>query len=364
MFALSDALKGFTGFSVLTVVFLFSGAMLIATNRTVAREERGVFLRAVSALIVIVAIDWFAYVTSGQFPELRWLHAALMAFTFSLAPFIPVAIANVLFPEIRVRWMMIVLICHVVFQVGGIFGGYVFWIDETNVYHRGPLYSAYMAVYTLASIYLVVESVKAGHAYQSRSVLAVVSIFFCMAVGVLMQVFDTMVRTTWTAVSIAVMLYFLFYSDMVLRTDALTKLLNRRSYEEFLAKPRYPCVVMVVDVDDFKHVNDSYGHSYGDQCLATIAGIFRRVFGGVGLCFRTGGDEFAIVLQRQVDDAGDYVKRVRMAIKRAQSGDPHLPNVSMGYAVAEKDGDDMADVIRRADRAMYEMKRGKKPKRY
>ena len=363
MFPLSDALKGFTGYSVLTIVFLLSGAMLVATNRAVARDERGVFLRSITALVVIVAIDWFTYATSGQFPELRWLHAVLMAVTFSIAPFIPVGIANVIFPEIRVRWVMIILVCHVAFQAVGICFGYVFWVDEANVYHRGPLYFVYMAVYTLSSVYLVIESVKAGRTYQSGSVLAVVSIFVCLAAGVLMQVSDTTVRTTWTAVSMAVMLYFLFYSDMVLRTDPLTKLLNRRSFEEFLAKPKFPCAVIVVDVDDFKRVNDTHGHAYGDDCLAAIAGIIRRVFGGVGMCFRTGGDEFLVVIPKQVGDVDAYMKRVHLALGRAQSGDPHLPGISMGYAVADKGCDDVAEVIREADQAMYEAKRGKKLQR-
>lgn len=360
MFPLSDVMKSFTGFSVLTIAFLLSSAILIATNRTVAREERLVFLRAVTALLFIAIIDWFTYITSGQFPELRWIHAVLMAVTFSLAPFIPVGIANVVFPEARVRWVMIALTCHVVFQIVGIFGGYVFWVDEANVYHRGPLYVVYMAAYTLASIYLVVESAKAGHTYQSASVLAVVSILVCMAVGVLMQVSDTTVRTTWPAVSMAVLLYFLFYSDMILRTDALTKLLNRRSYEEYLSKPKYPCVVIMVDVDDFKSVNDSYGHAFGDVCLTGIAGILRRVFGSAGLCFRTGGDEFVVVMLKQVGEVDAYIEKVLAAIGTAQEGDPRLPSVSVGYAAAGKGCANIADVVREADRAMYEAKRESK----
>ena len=357
---LTAAMKEITGFTAITVVFLIAGAVLIESNRTVDRSARNVFLVSIIMLLFITIVDWFTYLTNGQYPELRGIHTAAMAITFAVAPAIPVAIANVIFPDANVRWVMIVLVAQAVFQFVGIFGGFVFYVDESNTYHRGPLYIVYMAVYTLASVYLVVESVRAGRTYQSASFAAVIVILICLAVGVLIQVFDGQMRTTWPTVAMTVILYFQFYSDMILRSDPLTKLLNRRSYEEFLAKPTFPCVFVAIDVDDFKHANDTYGHAFGDFCLSRIAGMIRKVFGSAGLCYRSGGDEFVVIMTKRLTEVDALADEMMASTARARDEEPRLPGVSIGYAVAEAGCTDIAMVIDEADRAMYETKRDHK----
>ena len=364
MLVLTDAMRVFTGFSALTVIALGSGAILCATNRSIGKRERRVFLVSIISLMLITAFDWFGYVTSGSHPELRWLHTVLMAVTFAIAPFIPVSIAHVIFPDSHDRLAMIVLTIHTGFQLISIFGGFVFWVDENNVYHRGPFYIVYMAVYTASSVYLVVESIRAGRTYQQVSFVAVISILICLAFGVLIQVFNADVRTTWPAVAVAVMLYFMFYADMILRSDALTKLLNRHSFEEFLARPTLPCVFVMVDVDDFKHANDTYGHAFGDACLANIAGMLRRIFGGAGLCYRTGGDEFVVIMTDRHGEVDGYIEKVKAAVEEARSSDERLPGVSVGYAFADKDCESVVSVLNEADQAMYKSKRlGKRESR-
>ena len=359
MVELGNAMKGFSGLTVLTLVFLVASVSVVLNNRTVSRRSRRVFICVLLALFCIAAIDWFVVATSGQYPELRVFQAVCMALTFAVAPFLPVAIANAIFPAKYVRWMFILLVVHAVFQIGSIFGGYVFWIDENNVYHRGPLYIVYMAVYSVASLYLVIESVRMGRAYQS-SIIAIVAVLACLVTGVLIQVFDSTVRMTWPAVAMTVILFFAYYSDMVLRADALTKLLNRRSYEEFIARPKLPCVVMVIDVDDFKHVNDTYGHAYGDECLSTIATCIRKTFGMAAWCYRTGGDEFAVMLTRRLDEADAFAASLKDAIARVRVEDERMPSVSIGYAVANAACTDFEAVIEAADKAMYESKRQEK----
>ena len=356
MLALTEATRSFTGLTAVTLVFLVASAAVVLNNRTVERHSRRVFLDCLLALFVISAVDWFTYVTSGQFPELRGTHAVLMAITFSAAPFLPVAIAYAVFPAKHAKWVFVLLVVHAMFQFGSIIGGYVFWVDEANVYHRGPLYFVYMIVYTVTALYLVVESVRMGRAYQS-SIVAIVAVLACLLTGVLIQVFDSSVRMTWPAVSMTVMLFFAYYSDMVLRADALTKLLNRRSYEEFVARPKLPCVVVVIDVDDFKHVNDTYGHAFGDECLVLIASLIRRTFGAAGLCYRTGGDEFAVIMTKRLAEADVLSAALKDAIASARKEDSRLPGVSTGYSAASATCEDLQAVIDAADKAMYESKR-------
>ena len=359
MFELIESMREFTGLTAITVVFLVAGGLLVAYNRTVSRKARNAFLGIIIALICITLADWFTFYTSGRHPELVGVHTVLMAATFAVAPGIPVVIAHIIYPHRSVRLMMALVAAHAVFQLVNIFGGFVFWVDDANVYHRGPLYPVYMAAYTITALYLVIESVRAGHAYQTVNIVTVFGILACMLTGVLIQVFDGSVRMTWPAVSMAVILYFLFYSDMVTRTDALTKLLNRRSFEEALAKVPLPCVAVVIDVDDFKNVNDTYGHAFGDECLERVGQMIRRAFGSAGLCYRTGGDEFAVIMTKRLVEADVLKSNLMCEVAQVRQGDERMPSVSVGHSAASEDCSDINAVFEAADHAMYQNKSSK-----
>ena len=356
MIELTENAQLFTGLTAITVVFLISAGILIAKNRTISYEARIAFLVSVIALVFISVADWISATVNGVFPEMRYFHAALMAVSFALAPSIPVFISNAIMPERFFKWVVVVLVVHGVFQLASIFGGFVFWIDDGNVYHRGRFYFVYMIAYTASALYLVVESIRMSRSYQAVGVAAILSILVCLATGVLIQVFNGAIRTTWPAVAMTVVLYFIFYSDTVLRNDALTKLLNRHGYEEFLANPPHPCTVVLIDIDNFKNVNDSYGHAFGDACLEEIAAEIRKTFGSAGLCYRTGGDEFAVVMTKRLPEVAQLADDLTSRIERLRLDDSRLPSVSIGWSAADEHCKDIEAVINVADKAMYQAK--------
>ena len=360
MLELSDSLQNYTGLTVLTALFCFAAATLVATSRTVGKQPKRMFIICFIGLIFIVAADWFNNIFNGTHPEYRFLHVTLTTVIFCIAPCISVLIAHAIIPSKNIRWVAAVLIAHAVFEIGNVFFGYVFWVDESNSYHRGPLYGVYTAMYAFSVIYLVVESARASRLYQSASVAPMVATVICLASGVGGQIINSNVRASWMAVSMAVVLYYLIYSDVVLRNDALTHLLNRRSYGEMVRNPPLPCTVVLFDIDDFKIANDTYGHSYGDTCLVEIARQIRRFFGGSGRCFRTGGDEFVVISTAGPEQVKVMHDEFQKAMSKVREADPGMPGVSVGYAVAEKGCTNIADVINAADASMYGTKRATK----
>ena len=350
----------FTGITVITVVFLAAAAVIIARNWTISRAARKTFLVCVIALILISAADWFCTLTNGLYPELRGLHALLIALTFAFAPMLPVAISNALFPEKFFKWTLPILVIHALFELASVLGGFVFWVDDLNCYHRGSFYFVYMIVYSLSALYLVIESLRASQIYQSASLTVLLGILTCLTVGVVIQVLDSVIRTTWPAVAMSVVLFFMFYSEMVLRTDGLTKLLNRHGYKEFLVHPPLPCAIIVIDIDDFKQINDTYGHAFGDTCLEIIAAEVKHAFIPVGLCYRTGGDEFLVVAKRHLDDIEKYIDALEERLESKRVEESRLPGVSIGIATADRECENIEAVIEAADQAMYQAKRAKK----
>ena len=150
-------------------------------------------------------------------------------------------------------------------------------------------------------------------------------------------------------------------------TDVLTGLLNRAGYETALTKylrefPGEPCVEAVLDVDDFKIVNDLYGHGIGDGALKHLAGELVTAFPENSIICRHGGDEFSVVLKGSTGaEAEEELRRFTQA-KRSftHGGKKYNYTVSMGYAEYPLQAKNASELASKSDVALYEAKlRGK-----
>jgi len=141
------------------------------------------------------------------------------------------------------------------------------------------------------------------------------------------------------------------------RTDALTGLPNRRAWEELIRREvaranraRRPLCVALIDLDDFKALNDQEGHLAGDRFLQQTAAAWQRAIRGSDVLTRFGGDEFAVLLpDAEPGRAADALERLRAAT-------PDEVRFSAGLA-PWREGDDGDELVGRADAALYEAKR-------
>ena len=147
--------------------------------------------------------------------------------------------------------------------------------------------------------------------------------------------------------------------------DPLTGLLNRLAIEERLAvavaENPSRTVVVFVDLDGFKDVNDTYGHHVGDQVLVTIAQRLRACVRSEDLVGRYGGDEFVLVLEDPGSDDVSIAARLEQGVTELirWDGGSWRPAVSIGLA-RPRPGDDPATLLRSADREMFANKRLRK----
>jgi diguanylate cyclase (GGDEF)-like protein len=134
-------------------------------------------------------------------------------------------------------------------------------------------------------------------------------------------------------------------------TDALTRLANRRAWDDRIGEllaDRSQVAVLLLDLDHFKTYNDTHGHLAGDDLLVTFARALASLTGPGDLVARWGGEEFAVGL-RDADTARVVAERLRRCVPRGQT-------CSIGLVVA-RPGESCADVMRRADAALYRAKR-------
>lgn len=173
-------------------------------------------------------------------------------------------------------------------------------------------------------------------------------------------------------------------SDLLAK-DAMTDIYNRRSFEEALSDMSMPVAepsgrhgvkngtesagrygakngvnsditVCVLDINSLKQANDSVGHDAGDELIVGAAEIIRSIFGPYGRCFRTGGDEFAILIDKPIDPA-TLSARLDLAMKNWHGDKVSDMSISYGFA-SSRDYPDctVTELLKYADRGMYESK--------
>jgi len=147
-------------------------------------------------------------------------------------------------------------------------------------------------------------------------------------------------------------------------TDALTDLLNRRYLEERLAEEikrsnryGYPMSFMMIDVDNFKSYNDTYGHAAGDKALKMVADCFRETLRSADIAARYGGEEFSILLpQTTLSEAETIAERLREHVAATEFPNRQV-TVSIGIAGCCLELNSAHELIVAADNALYEAKR-------
>jgi two-component system, cell cycle response regulator len=153
--------------------------------------------------------------------------------------------------------------------------------------------------------------------------------------------------------------------DRLSRTDALTRLYNRRHLEEELARCHKdanrhhdPLAVLLLDIDHFKHVNDTYGHPAGDVVLCTFAQCLRDQLRGGDIAGRWGGEEFLVILPRtDLDGATQVAERIRRAIEASTAtADGQGIRVTVSGGCALGPGGSVDELISAVDAQLYAAK--------
>jgi len=156
----------------------------------------------------------------------------------------------------------------------------------------------------------------------------------------------------------------------MVQNDPLTHALNRRGLDEVFrievsrsSRYRVPLTVVMIDLDDFKAINDHLGHAAGDRALIHFVTTAQASLRSTELIARTGGEEFVVVFPATgLTESVDAIRRLQRELARSRfqfEGQSRVMTFS-GGAAAWREGESLAQILRRADTAMYEAKNGGK----
>jgi len=168
------------------------------------------------------------------------------------------------------------------------------------------------------------------------------------------------------------MLYFYIQNlQNLVSVDSLTRMNNRGQINRYLARTRYRegvrIFVMMIDVDRFKQINDTYGHAEGDRALVIVSDALKMIDDHIKMPVfigRYGGDEFTVCVQdpTESDDTPERVAEILRKILEEKQEKNHLPydlKISIGCEVLKDENDTMEACLIRADQKLYENKRAK-----
>ncbi len=248
----------------------------------------------------------------------------------------------------------------------------IFYIDEQNHYVRGSgflLHSAVTMWYVLGSAVRALWHCRKAETADRRLECRWLAYFaiFPVISGILQVCFYGVdLLLPFTAISI-LRVYINVQQRQVTR-DSLTGLNNRRRLEQHMRELEArkcdgkPCYLIMMDVDLFKKINDTYGHVTGDEVLKLIAEQMKRIFGdSKSFLARYGGDEFVVIIrERSKLQVEEDIQTLKDAVAKMEwgPGKPWELSISVGCAgYSEICVHGMASLARRADERMYEEKR-------
>lgn len=347
-------------FAVFTMLILTS---LAAKNDALSKRVKYGVIISSFMILAAAACEYLGVVLNGADVSLRALHILAKFLELSLAPMIPVVFGCAIYPVKSVRFLVIPLALHTLVEFLSSWLGIIFYVDLENVYYHCEFYWIYYAAYLFGALFLIFQVIRFSRCYQSINRLSLFLIMLFVLAGIFWQITDGSVKVVWFSVAMGDTMFYTYYCDILQQTDNLTQLLNRRSYDNHMKFEKRRAVIIMADVDAFKAVNDNFGHRFGDICLAEVGSALKDAYGSYGLCYRIGGDEFCVVLERRLALV-EKLNTVFFGILEAKRFfEPNLPYVSIGYAKFDPSEMTIDQAAEQADKMMYEFKQ-KSQRRY
>ena len=351
-------------FFILTAINLFVlifMCLLVKQSETLAAKQIRWFLITFVLIGGISILEMISVVVNDGPLWLRPVNILSNYLGFGLTPAVPLCLVYTTewssHVKTSLKTAVYIEIMYIAILTVSLFNdGLVFSVDAANHYSREKGFGLYMLMYYAGIAYLLMNTLEMAHDFQNRGRELIYGLAGFIAIGTFVQIVIPDIHITWLCVTLIAVLFFLYCSEMWNQLDGLTGLLNQKSYLNRTMNIHAEDRLMILfDVDDFKHINDTYGHQAGDRCLKEIAMCIKKAFSRYGNCYRIGGDEFCVFLHDP--DREDVCKeKFYSMLERCRKEVKILPGVSYGSA-EHRENESVRSTKERADQRMYENKK-------
>jgi diguanylate cyclase (GGDEF)-like protein len=336
-----------------------------------------IFLGLVLTNILLIFSDVGAWVFDGL-PGVQFL---LLNKVFNLMLFVIEPIAGTLWVlyvsyhikenEKQLRFFKYILpilfVINGVMSIASLHTGWFFYVDSNNIYSRGNLYLIHIFYCYILLIYSMYYVFKHRKRIEKRYYLSMLVFILPITVGATIQILFYGWALAWSGMMVSLLIIYFNIQDSSLNTDYLTGVYNRRQLDKYLevkiknAKEHETFSALLIDLDGFKVINDTFGHDIGDEAIKNAADIIKKSIKRNDFVARYGGDEFFVILE-----SGDArilettVARLKSNVEKfnQESQKVYKLSVTIGYAVYDyKLRMKADDFFKYIDALMYSNKR-------
>ena len=259
-------------------------------------------------------------------------------------------------------WVLSVV--EMVLLIANLFVPIVFEIDENNVYHRGDYYILFVILGFVLLFYGYSYYMIAKLRNPSLRYFPVLEFLAPILIGniVQMQMYGISLLPISFAVAFAAITIAL--QNECIYIDKLTGAYNRYELDKILKRRHYrrgeKLIAMMLDLNDFKSINDTYSHEEGDQALVAFAKALMEAIGSEGLVIRFAGDEFIILIPvfkpATIDDYKDRIHK-KLDEYNETSGKPYKLSTAIGGRIFDPHSENTSGIVNEIDSMMYKDKR-------
>ncbi len=367
-------------------VYILSFLMLLVLYLQLIREGEKLYwnhrlfktlILSVIFCIVMEAIGWVFDGRPGQLSRVIGYTADVLLISCSMLPlmvwtlYVEILINNNVKPIRKTTIIFIILlVLNAILALTSPANNLYFYLDENNVYHRGPWAILAILVHVSLFIYNFLLLILNWKRINKNNRSAMLLFLFPPLIGFSLQMFFYGLSTSWVGVSLSTLIAYIRIQSQTIKTDYLTGLNNRRQLDYYLrykfknSSDSRPFAGVMIDIDNFKCINDEYGHEAGDKVLAATAITLKDFFRSGDFIARYGGDEFVVIFD--IKDEEKLEKRMKELQKKVllynQTNEESFDlNFSLGYKVFNPEENKTSDeFLKSLDELMYIDKCSKK----
>jgi diguanylate cyclase (GGDEF)-like protein len=258
------------------------------------------------------------------------------------------------------------LVANAILVLSAPLNGLTFSISSDNYYHRGPAFIFTIGLSYLFMLYSVFFIARNKRYVKKDEFLPLLLFTLPCAVAGLLQAFFYGLLLMWSSTAFTLTCMYIYLQQRMNQIDPLTGAWTRGTLDRYLdrritkSNKTGGFAAIMIDLDNFKQINDTYGHAEGDAALKNVVRILRTALRKEDVVARYGGDEFVIILEMKADkDVENIIKRIRDSFEswNRVSGRKYRLEYSSGYSVySHESGLKMDEFLFRVDSLMYTSK--------
>ena len=287
--------------NLLPCIAIIALMVLMLNNSLFDRKQNKLFFLSsliILFMILVISIDYAASFT--EFDK-AWLVRRITSFLhFSFSCTVPFFLIRIFVNKKLSLYMYLPALINLVMCFISMFTNLIFFFPREGGYERGPFFIFPFLITVIYIIILLMVSLKERkNRYLESLFLFITIISLCFALY--LEIMHYFKFLSWDFAAIFLILYYLLLNINRSKIDILTSAANRSAYMEKIQKINrsHNCIVAMIDINNFKFINDTKGHEVGDRVLIQFAKIVKSFLGSKSNLYRIGGDEFTIISEKE-----------------------------------------------------------------